>query len=134
MPLVFTNEGEARILSIALGAAAQEALTLKLFASNTVPAETDTAATYTEAVGGGYAAVPLVGGNWVVTPGDPTVAAYPQQAFTFTGPLTGNPTVYGYYVVGATSGKLYWAERLAAAFTPANAGDGLKITLKITLE
>ena len=45
MALTLTNDGEARILSIALGAAAQEALTLKLFTSNTVPAEADTAAT-----------------------------------------------------------------------------------------
>lgn len=134
MALLLTNEGEAKVLAVAFGKDTQETLVLKLFTSNTTPAESDTAATYTEAAGGGYAAINLTGASWTVTPGAPTEAVYPQQAFTFTGALTSGATIYGYYVVGATSGKVYWAERLAQSFTPASNGDVQRITPKFTQE
>ena len=108
-------------------------LTLKLFATDVTPADTDVAGTYTEATGGGYAALPLTNGSWTVTVGnDPSDAVYAQQTFTFTGALTTNPTVYGYFVVDA-DGTLVWAERLTAAFTPANNGDNIKITPKFQM-
>jgi hypothetical protein len=142
--LLMPNEGEAQALSVVLGKASAETLTLKLFTSNTTPAESDTAATYTEAAGGGYAAINLTGASWTVTANAVSGAAqavYPEQSFVFTGLLTGNATIYGYYVVGATSGKVYWAERLKASdgttdapFTPANNGDRQRITPKFTQE
>jgi len=105
-------------------------LTLKLFVLDVTPADTDTAGTYTEAVGGGYAAKTLTNGSWTVTVGnDPSDAVYAEQTWTFTGPLTTNPTIYGYYVVDA-DGVLVWAEKLAASFTPVNNGDQLKVTPK----
>jgi len=108
-------------------------LTIKLFTNNVTPADTDTAGTYTEATGGGYAAKTITNGSWTVTVGnDPSDAAYAQQTWTFTGALTTNPTIYGYYVVDA-DGTLLWAEKLAASFTPANNGDELKITTKFQL-
>ncbi|KAF0234073.1 MAG: hypothetical protein FD177_985 [Desulfovibrionaceae bacterium] len=131
--LLMPNEGEAQALSVVLGKASAETLTLKLFTSNTTPAEGDTSATYTEAAGGGYAAINLTGASWTVTPGAPTEAVYPQQSWTFTGALTSGATIYGYYVVGATSGKVYWAERITA-FTPANNGDVQRVTPKFTQE
>src|SRR3990167_1635806 len=77
-------------------------LTLKLFTSNTTPADTDTAATYTEATGGGYAAKTLTNGSWTITIGnDPSDAVYAQQTWTFTGQLSGGASIYGYYVVDA---------------------------------
>jgi len=142
--LLMPNEGEAQALSVMLGKASSETLVLKLFTSNTTPAETDTVATYTEAAGGGYAAINLTGASWTVTPNAVSGAAeavYPEQAFVFSGPLTGNATIYGYLIVGATSGKLYWAERFKASngttdapSTPANNGDRQRITPKFTLE
>ena len=108
-------------------------LTIKLFTNNVTPADTDTAGTYTEATGGGYAAKTITNGSWTVTVGnDPSDAAYAQQTWIFTGALTTNPTIYGYYVVDA-DGTLLWAEKLAASFTPANNGDELKITPKFQL-
>lgn len=107
--------------------------TLKAFTSNTTPADTDTAATYTEASGGGYVAKTLTNGSFTVTVGnDPSDATYAQQTWTFTGALTGNPTVYGYYVVDADN-VLLWAERLPASFTPAVSGDQLAVTPKFQL-
>lgn len=103
-------------------------LTLKAFVSNTTPADTDTAGTYTEAAGGGYSAKTLTNGSWTITVGnDPSDAVYAQQTWTFTGALTTNPTIYGYYVVDA-DGVLIWAERLGASYTPTTNGDQLSVT------
>lgn len=105
---------------------------LRLFTSNTTPAETDTEATYTEATGNGYAAITLTAANWTTTPGAPTNTAYAEQTFTFTGAL-GN--VYGYYFTQVTSGKLVWAERFTSApFNIANNGDQIKVTPQITAD
>lgn len=103
-------------------------LTLKLFTSNTTPADTDTAATYTEAAGGGYAAKTLTMGSWTVSiAAGIAQAAYAEQTWTFTGALTGNPSVYGYYVVDADN-TLIFSERLDALFTPTANGDILRVT------
>lgn len=105
-------------------------LTLKLFTSNTTPAQTDTAATYTEAAGGGYAAKTLTNGSWTVaTANDPSDAVYAIQTWTFTGALTGSATIYGYFVVDA-DGTLIFAERASATYTPANSGDQYSVTPK----
>jgi len=108
-------------------------LTLKLFCNDVTPDDTDTASTYTEASGGGYAAITLTSGSWTVTVADdPSDAVYAQQTFTFTGALTTNLTVYGYFVVDA-DGVLIWAEAFSSSFTPANNGDTIKITPKFQL-
>ena len=108
-------------------------LTLRLFATDVTPADTHTAASYTEAAGGGYSAATLTCGSWTVTVGnDPSDAVYAQVTFTFTGTLTTNPSIYGYYVVDA-DGTLIYAEKLSAPFTPANNGDQIKITPKFQM-
>ncbi len=108
-------------------------LTLKLFTNDITPADTDTAATYTEASGGGYAAKTLTNGSWTITvANDPSDAVYAEQVWTFTGPLTGSATIYGYFVVDA-DGTLIYAERLGQSFTPSQNGDQLKITPKFQL-
>ena len=103
-------------------------LTLKLFTSDTTPADTDTQATYTEATGGGYASKALAMGSWTVSiVSNIAQAAYAEQTWTFTGALTGNPTIYGYYVVDGDN-VLLCAERLGASFTPTTNGDILRVT------
>lgn len=106
-------------------------LTMRLFVNDVHPAQTGTS--YTEALGGGYAAKTLTLGLWTVDPAnDPSEAAYAQQVYTFTGSLTTNQTIYGYYVTNA-EGTVVWAERLTAPFTPANDGDHLDITPKFQM-
>lgn len=108
-------------------------LTLKLFCNDITPADTDVASTYVEAVGGGYVSKTLTNGSWTVTvANDPSDALYAEQIYTFTGPLTTNPTVYGYFVVDA-DGVLVWPEKFGTSFTPANNGDQIKITPKFQL-
>jgi hypothetical protein len=133
MPLLVPNNGEVFAISYFVGkVASTEPLTLRLFTSNTTPSETDTAATYTEASGNGYAAIPLTGASWTVTAGAPTSATNAQQTFTFTGAL-GN--VYGYYLTRTTTGDIAYAERFSdGPYAISNNGDQIKITPTITFD
>jgi hypothetical protein len=134
MPLTYSDEGAGVDLGIIFNnslPAGGNNLTLKLFTNDVTPLDTDTAATYTEASGGGYAAKTLTNGSWTIA-GDPKTASYAEQTFTFTGALSGGATVYGYYVVDADN-KLKWAERLPVAQTPATSGDEIKPTPKFKL-
>lgn len=132
MALVVPNVGEAKIFNNFLNVTAPQTLKLKLYTNAHTPIEADTDADYTEASGFGYSSISLTPGTWVVTPGNPTTAAFPQQTFTFTGNL-GN--VVGYYVAQTTSGVLMWAEEFTdGPYNIVNNGDQIKITLNITLE
>lgn len=134
MTILVPNTGENITLSYLVGKTTSvENLTYKLFATNVTPAETDTAASYTEAAGGGYAAKPLAGASWTITNGSPTVASFAQQAWTFTGALTTNATVFGYFAVRAASADLVLAETFTS-FTPANNGDQILLTPQITAD
>jgi len=134
MALVLTNNGEGDILAAAVAKAAAENLVLRLYISDTTPAETDTAATYTEATFTGYAAITLTPANWVITEGAPGDATYPQQTFTSSANQTPQ-TVYGYYLTRVTSGRIAWAERFPSGpYVIANNGDNIKFTPKFTLD
>jgi len=107
-------------------------LTIKLFVTNVTPGQPSTASSFTEAVGGGYAAKTLTNGSWTVTAAnDPSDAVYADQTWTFTGALTTNLDVYGYYVIDA-DGTLIWAENFGTVFRPANTGT-LTVTPKFRL-
>lgn len=132
MTLLVPNAAESIILANFLNKTAPEDLVLRLYSNNKTPAEADTEASYTEATGGGYAAVNLTASSWAITPGAPSSGAYPQVTFTFTG-VVGN--VYGYYITQFTSGKLMWAELFTnGPYNIQNNGDQIKVTLTITLE
>lgn len=135
--LIQPQDGEIQFLKTILGGSAPQAvenLTLKLYKNNITPADTDTAATYTESTFTGYAAVALTrGAGWTLTPAKPSSATYTQQTFT----SSANQAVeqaYGYFIVGATSAKLYWAERFPNGPYPiSNNGDQILITPNYTL-
>lgn len=134
MTLLVPNVGENIALSYLVGKnTTVRDLIYRLFATNVTPAETDTAGSYTEAAGGGYASKTLTGASWTITNGAPTSAAYAQQTWTFTGPLTTNGTVYGYYVTRVTDADLVLAETFSS-FTPANNGDQILLTPQITAD
>lgn len=134
MTLLVPNTGEVIALEYLVNKnATQRDLIYGLFATNVTPAETDTAGTYTEAAGGGYAAKTLTGASWTVNGGAPSEASYAQQTWTFTGALTTNATIYGYFVIRATDVDLVLAETFTS-FTPANNGDQILLTPKITAD
>ena len=115
MSLIVPDTIEVEVLTTAL----TPALTMKLYSNNATPAHDSSAASFTEVTGGGYAAKPLTFANWGIVAGDPSVATYnATQTWTFTGPTTGPGTIYGYYVIRNSDGKLMWAERFPAANVP----------------
>lgn len=105
---------------------------LRLFVTNVTPNAngTDTAATYTQATGGGYAAKTLSNGSWTAAASNPADVTYAIQTWTFSGVLTTNTTIYGYYIVDS-DGVLVTAEALTP-FTPTSSGtDTFSVTPKI---
>lgn len=113
---------------------APQTLVLKLFKSNTTPAESHTEADYTEADFTGYSSLTLTGASWTASGSAPTQIAYAEQTFTSSAGSQ-NQNVYGYYVVQAVSGKLIWAERFSnGPYNIANSGDQIKVTVNFTLD
>ena len=134
MALVFFNQGETIALEALLNKTAGQNVKLKLFRSNTTPAEGHTEADYTEANFTGYAEVTLTGASWTVTAGAPGIAAYAQQTFSSTANQA-TQYIYGYYYVQVTSGKAIAAERFSdGPYAVTNNGDNIKITPQITAD
>lgn len=132
MPLLVPIVGENVILENITNRTAPQNLVLRLFQSNTTPADTDTAGTYTESTFPGYGAITLTGASWNAAASG-SIAYSAQQTITCSGSASQN--VYGYYITQVTSGILMWAERDASApFAIANSGDAVKITPAITAE
>jgi hypothetical protein len=132
MALLVPDAGERNMLDMMLSDASPEAQTLKLYTNDISPAEGDTAATYTEASGSGYAAKSLARATWgaAATNAGVTSKAYPAQAFNWTGAIT----IVGYFIVKATAGTILWAERIYSSPGQAFAnGDSLSITPRIEL-
>lgn len=131
MALLVPNEGEAQMLAIILGKTPAETLSLKLYSNDITPSETDTAATYTEVSGYGYAAAVFSPDDFTIVEGAPSIATPAAKTFSFTGAAG---YVYGYYVVGGTSGKVYWAERFPATFNAQSYGDHIVVTAPFGLD
>src|SRR4051794_41152636 len=132
MTLVVPNNGEGDALAYLVNKSAPQDLVLKLFRNNVTPAETDTAASYTEADFTGYSSISLAGASWTVTEGAPSDASYAQQTFSSSANQSAQQ-IYGYFLVRASSGRIAWAERFAdGPYAIANNGDQIKVTPKIT--
>jgi hypothetical protein len=137
MALLVPDVGEVRLLTELLdGGTARENWTLKLYKTDVTPAEGDTDASYTEADFTDYVAKTLTrtvdaGTTWGTpsTSDGTTSASYAQQSWTCG--ATGN-TVYGYFVVGASSGVLIFAEKFGTAVTLAS-GYQLQLTPRLEL-
>ncbi len=132
MALLFPTTADIIALKALLGVVAQaEDVVIGLFTSNTTPAKGDTAATYTaiEAAGGGYARKTMAKGSWVVTA---LPFTFPSQTWTFTGPLTGSATIYGYFILRATSLDLLYAENFGSGFQPLVNNDALTVNAQLS--
>ncbi len=134
--LKVANVGEVRLLQMALGENSQENLQLRLFVNNITPADTDTDATFTQMSQHSYASATITMAQWTVTTNGSgeAEAVAPAKTFSFTDDtVSGTVPVYGYYVVGATSGVLLWAEKFASPINISTTGQSIEITPKITL-
>ena len=131
---IIPNVAEALAIGRLVNKTAQENLTLKLFKTNVTPGDASVAGDFTESTFTGYAAITLIGANWVITTNSgstPSQAAYAEQTFTSSAAQTAE-LCYGYYIVGATSGTLHAAEKFATAQSIANLNDKVFVTPVLT--
>ena len=136
MSLILTDAGAQQILKKYFKNQAPTGgnnLTLKLFTNDIVVSDSTVTSDLVEATGGGYtsATMATTDGTITVVNGISQIA-YPQSQFVFTGALTTNPTVYGYYIVDADN-TLIFVEKAPAGYTPMSNGDMYAITPIIQL-
>ena len=133
MALVLANVGEVELLDKMLKDAltTDEDYSLKLFNNDVTPDQSSIASTFTEAAFTGYSAKTLTRSGWsaATTVSNKAQSSYSQQSWTCG--ATGD-TIYGYYVIGATSTVLLWAEKFSSARILANS-DVLNLTPVFTL-
>lgn len=134
MPLILPSASEKTFCDFALGVTVPGNQLLKLYVNSYTPDDTTIAASLTEMSTLSYVAKTLTKTSWTTTAGGTGAVAtsvYAQQTWTFT---AGTPvTVYGYYIVDATTGLLLWVESFATSKIVQNAGDQIIITPTITL-
>lgn len=134
MPLLIPNNGEGDGLSAFVNKSALSDLIMRLYTNNITPAETDTAATYTETTFTGYSAKTLAGANWTITEGNPTSAAYAMQQYTSSAGSQ-SVSIYGLFMTRATGGRIALAERFTSApYSIVNNGDYIQVTPNITFD
>lgn len=128
------NQGEKIMAEALVNKVAPQDLKLKLFQNNWTPADGNTESAVTEATFTGYTEISLSGANWVCTEGAPSQLTYPEQSFASSSDQTPQ-TIYGYYLVQATSGKLVCAWRFSdGPYTVSKNGDEIDITPKILVK
>jgi hypothetical protein len=137
MTLLVPDVGEVELLNDLL--ANGQNWTLKLYSNNVTPGEGDTAGTYTEATFTGYSPKTLTrtrtGSTWenASTAGGVTSSRYNPGTPQSWSP-TSTQSIYGYYVVGASSAVLQFAEIFSVTPKNLSSGDTLNITPKFGLE
>ena len=135
MTLVVPNVGEQKFLRYGLNVGVAEDQIIKLFQNNYTPTETDTVASFTEANFTGYAQVSLPGSGWSIVSSGVTTATHSTTASFVSSVDQTAQNIYGYYVIGASTGVLLWAERFTGApFIIAANGDTINVTPKITAD
>ena len=136
MAIIVPNAAEQLALKNIINYSSPQDLKLKLYTNNYTPIATSTESDFTEASGGGYAAVTLTGTSWSISTNGSgqAEATYAQQTFTFTGALSGSATIYGWFLVQSSSGLLIAAEKVTNSFTPASNGDIFYITPRLQLQ
>ena len=136
MTFVLADQGKIQLLQKILKVAltANENYILKLFANDYTPDQSSAPGSFTEASFTNYAARTLTRTNWsaaVITERETAESSYGIQPVAWTCGTTGN-SLYGYWIEGATSGKVLWAERFVTC-REFGETDVLRITPKLAL-
>lgn len=118
MSIVLNNTNKPLLLNWLLQATSSpEALTLKLFKNNYSATATDTTSSYTEADFTGYSSSSVTRSGWSnASGGSGTATSNYGSTLTWTNSGS-SQTVYGYFLVGSSSGNLYWSETWGASRT-----------------
>lgn len=129
MAIQLSNSGAERLLKYMVGVnTSTETLYLRLYSNNIIPNTLTTITDFIQVTGGGYQQKTLSASDWNVSG---NVATSDPQLFTFNSNI-GN--VYGYYLVGQTTGELIASERFVSGpFNIANNGDNITVTATISV-
>jgi hypothetical protein len=113
-----------------IGQAVPEPLTVRLYINPRDPTPEDTAGDFLELDGRGYGPITLEPGDWRVVEGaDWQRLEAVACVWTFRAGAV-PARVHGYYVTGARSGRLYWAERCwPEAEAPVIGRDGQRLRI-----
>lgn len=133
---VLVNNGKARMLGLLSNKTGfnLEGLVLKLFQNDVTPTELYTSTGLTACAFGGYSPITLTGANWTITESTSGVASMSFAEQTFTCNASTSQSVYGYWIVTASS-ALVAAERFAdAPYIVTNNGDAINVTPNIALD
>lgn len=129
MAIQISSDGSENILKYLTGVlSTTETVTLKLYNNDITPTSITALADFIEVTGGGYAEKNLSPSAWSISG---NVATSNPQLFTFTSNVG---QIYGYYLVGNTTGKLIASERFSSGpFNIANSGDSITVTATISV-
>ncbi len=130
MGFIVTDALEVEVLNTLLNTP----LSLRLFSNNFTPIGTMAIGSFTEVVGGGYAAKPILFAGWTIVSGVSRATFSPLQQWTFTGPPSGPGTVYGYYLTRDSDSRVYLAERFSPALVPFNPVNGSNIRVALAFD
>ncbi len=129
MAIQISSDGAENILKYLTGVSSStESLILKLYSNNITPNSLTEIIEFTEVNGGGYSEKTLPPSSWSLSGNSISTA---PQLFSFT---AGIGEIYGYYLVGASSGRLIASERFVSGpFNIANNGDTITVTATISV-
>jgi hypothetical protein len=132
MALVVPDLGEIELLTkLLINTTDTEDYIVRLYQNNYSPSNTTVVGDFTEANFTNYTAKTIARSDWASPSTFATKAESSVTAQSWTCGITGN-TLYGYYVIGSTSGVCLWAEQFAASRILVD-GDILNLTPKFTL-
>ena len=132
MALIVPDLGEIELLTkLLINTADTEDYILRLYKNNYTPIAATVIGSFTEADFTNYAEKTIARSDWATPSTVSNKAESSVATQSWTCGVTTN-TIYGYYVVGATSGVCLWAEEFAAARVLAD-GDILNLTPKFNL-
>jgi len=114
MTIVVPNVSEKSLLDKMIKESDEDYL-MKLFKNNFVPDSTTVLSDFVEADFPGYAPRTLLRSDWTdaITEDKKAKTTHPVVSWECEGVC--NNTIYGYFVVGKTTGDLLWSERFTVA-------------------
>lgn len=135
MPLLAPDAGEVELLDKMLKDAlsVNEDYSLRLFTNNYTPVESSVLGDFTEPTFVGYAPVTLTRASWAGASTSMGVTSTQYATQSWTKGDAGSVDIYGYFVIGATSNVVLWAERFAVSPRTLANGDTLNLTPRVEL-
>jgi len=133
MSLVATRDGVRQLLKTMLGASPVEPLLVKLFQNEHTPRREDSLDDFDEFTGHGYMPKRLEPSDWRVVMDRSGRVVLEAVAVVWTFDADMPTTAYGYYVVGANTNILYWAELLRSHVEIRVMGERLRIIPRVEL-